>query len=117
MSRSQHSDAELAPLIVHVQSNDGHFCLRGGGEHPTLYRVLSNSEVLMLPAKSGFYEIVLFELYNSALGGHLGAKKTLLTLQQQVWWPFMRAHVDTYVARCPTCQRVKDRTQRPPGPL
>ena len=117
VSRCQHSDPKLTPFIVHAQSHDGHFCLHGGGEHPTLYRVLNDSEVLVLPAKGGFCEIVLHELHDSALGGQLGAEKTLLALQQRVWWHCMRAHVDAYVAGCPTCQRVKDCTQRPPGPL
>ena len=80
MSHSQNSDPKLAHLIIHAQSNDGHFHLHGGGEHPTLYQVLNDSEVLVLPAKGGFREIVLCELYDSALGGHLGAEKTLLAL-------------------------------------
>ena len=79
--------------------------------------MLNDSEVLVLPAKGGFCEIVLCELHESALGGHLGAEKMLLALQQRVWWPHVRAHVDAYVAGCPTCQRVKDCTQHPPGPL
>ena len=82
VSQCQHSDPKLTPLIVRAQSHNGHFCLHGGGEHPTLYRVLNDSKVLVLPAKSGFCEIVLHELYDSALGGHLGAEKTLLALQQ-----------------------------------
>ena len=80
VSRCQHSDPELAPLIVRAQSHDGHYRLCGGGEHPTLYQVLNDSEVLVLPAKGGFCESVLYELYDSALGGHLGAEKTLLAL-------------------------------------
>ena len=117
VSHSQHSDPELAPLIVHSQSNDGHFCLCGEGEHPTLYQVLKYSEVLVLLAKGGFHEIVLCELYGGALGGHFWAKKMLLTLQQRVWLPNVRAYVHTYMAGCPTCQRVKDLTYHPPGPL
>ena len=82
VSHCQHSDPELAPLIVCAQSNDGHCCLHGGRECPTLYRVLNDSEVLVLLAKGGFHEIVLCELHDSALGGHLGADKMLLALQQ-----------------------------------
>ena len=117
MLRCQHSEPELAPSIVHAQSNDGHFCLHWGEEHPTLYRVLNDYKVLVPPDKGGFHEIILFELHDSALGGQLGAEKMLLALQQQVWWPHMRAHVDAYMVGCPTCQRVKDRTQHPPIPL
>ena len=84
VSRCQHSEPRLALLIERAQNNDGHFCLHGGGEHPTLYQVLNDSEVLMLLAKGGFHEIVLCELYDSALGGHLRAKKMLSALQQRV---------------------------------
>ena len=68
VSCSQHSDPELSPLIVHAQSNDGHFHLHGRREHPILYWVLNDSEVLVLPAKGSFHEIVLHELHDSALG-------------------------------------------------
>ena len=81
LSRSQHSDPELSPLIVHAQSNNGHFRLCEEGEHPTLYWVLNDSKVLVLPAKGGFHEIVLCKLHDSALRGHLGAEKMLLALQ------------------------------------
>ena len=117
VSHSQHSDPKLDPLIVCAQDNDGNFCLHGGGEHSTLYRVLNDSEVLVQLAKGDFREIILCKLRESALGGHLGAEKMLLALQQRVWWPRMRAHVDAYVAGCPTCQRVDDCTQLPPGSL
>ena len=72
----------------------------GGGEHPTLYRLLNDSEVHMLPAKGGFRKIVLCGLYDSAMVGHLGAEKMLLALQQRVWWPRMRGYVDAYVTGC-----------------
>ena len=79
--------------------------------------MLNESEVLVLLVEGGFHEIVLCELHDSALGGQLGTEKTLQALQQRVWWPTMRAHVDAYVAGCPMFQSVKDRTQCPPGPL
>ena len=59
VSHCQLSDPELASLIVCAQSHDGHFRFCGGGEHPILYRVLNDSEVLVLPAKGGFREIIL----------------------------------------------------------
>ena len=85
VSCSQHSDPELAPLIMYTQSNNGHFQLYGGGELPTLYRVLNDFKVFVLLAKGSSHEIVFCELYNSALGGYLAAKKTLLAFQQRVW--------------------------------
>ena len=62
---------------MHTQRSDGHFQLCGEGEHLTLYRVLNDSEVLMLSAEGGYHKTVLCELHDSALGAHLGAEKTL----------------------------------------
>ena len=61
--------------------------------------------------------MVLRELHDSALGGHMGAEKTYVALQKRVWWPRMKATVEQYVAACPVCQRIKDRTTRGPGLL
>ena len=82
VSCSQNSDPELAPLTVHAQSNNGHFCLHVGGEHLTLYQVLNDSDVVVLPAKGGFHKIILCELYDIVLRGHLEALKMLQALQQ-----------------------------------
>ena len=57
------------------------------------------------------------ELHDTALGEHLGSAKTLEALQAHLWWPHMRADVEAYVAACPTCQRIKDRTTAKPGLL
>ena len=119
VSRSQHSDPELAPLIVHAQSNDGHFCLCGGGEHPTLYWVLNDSEVLVLLAKGGFHEIVLCELHDSALGGHLGAWENAIGSDSSesggpAWEPTWMQY--TWQG-APLVRGSRTGTQRPPGPL
>ena len=94
---------DLAPLISRARGQDPTFRLRGGGEHPVLYRVLDSHEVLVLPAAGGFREMVLRELHDSALGGHMGAEKTYVALQKGVWWPRMKATVEQYVAACPVC--------------
>ena len=82
---------------------DSTFRLRGGGEYPVLYHVLDSHEVLVLQTAGGFHEMVLHELYDSALGGHMRAEKTYVALQKHVWWPGMKATVEKYVAACPIC--------------
>ena len=68
-----------------------------------MYHVLDSHEVLVLPAAGRFREMVLCELHDSALGGHMGAEKTYVALQKRVWWPQMKATVEQYVAACPVC--------------
>ena len=38
-------------------------------------------------------------------------------LKKYFWWPGMKRDVVEYVARCLTCQQVKDEHQRPSGML
>ena len=71
----------------------------------------------MLPMVEGFCQLVLSELHDSKLGGHLDAACTLATLAQRVWWPRMVSNAEAYMAGCATCQWFKDRTQRKPGLL
>ena len=52
-----------------------------------MYHVLDSHKVLVLPAAGGFREMVLRELHESALGGHMGAEKTYLASQKRIWWP------------------------------
>ena len=103
-------DPALLDLLSRALGLDATFHFRGGVEHPILYRVHKGRDQLVLPSGGGFHDTVLRELHDTALGGHLGAAKTLEALQARVWWPHMRADVEAYVAACPTCQRVKDRT-------
>ena len=77
-----------------------------------LYHVAAGHNQLILPAAGGFHKLVLAELNDSQLGGHLDSRHTLAALELQVWWPGMRADVAVYVASCPMCQRVKDSTQK-----
>lgn len=43
-----------------------------------LYRLVADREVLVIPSSGGLRELVLGELHDSLLAGHLGARKTLL---------------------------------------
>ena len=55
------------------------FCV-GGGEFPALYRVSAGHDQLVLPAAGGFRELVLAELHDSQLGGHLDSRRALAAL-------------------------------------
>ena len=110
-------DPTLLDLLSCASGPDATFHFRGGGEHPVLYRVYKGHDQLVLPSGGGFRDTVLQELHGTALGGHLGAAKIVEALQARVWWPHIHADVEAYVAACPTCQRVKDRTTAKSGLL
>ena len=62
-------------------SLDPRFRIRGSGPTALLVRIPdSGSEQLVLPALGGFREIMLAELHDSAMAGHLGAAKTTSAL-------------------------------------
>ena len=67
---------------------------------------------LVLPAAGGFRELVLAELHDTRLGGHLNSCRTLAMLQLRVWWPGMHADVAAYVSSCPMSKCVKDSMQK-----
>ena len=79
-ARAQHSDPSLASLISCACGDDPTFHLRGGGDTPVLYRVSHGREQLVLPVTGGFCQLVLSELHDSKLGGHLDATRNLAAL-------------------------------------
>ena len=80
VARAQHSDPSLACLFTRACGDDPTFHLHGGGDTPVLYRVSHGREQLVLPATGGFCQLVLSELHDSKLGGHLNATRTLAAL-------------------------------------
>ena len=80
MARAQHSDPYLASLLSRARGDDPTFHLCGGGDTPALYRVSHGREQLVLPATGGFCQLMLSELHDSKLGGHLDATRTLAAL-------------------------------------
>ena len=72
--------AQLSSLLSRARGDDPTFHLRGGGNTPVLYRVSHGREQLVLPATGGFRQLVLSELHDSKLGGHLDTTRTLAAL-------------------------------------
>ncbi|KAJ2935130.1 hypothetical protein H1R20_g1983, partial [Candolleomyces eurysporus] len=60
---------------------------------------------------------ILFQLAHDRLG-HFGFKKAYATLRHDYYWPNMRTDLEVgYIPACEECQRNKDSTRRPAGPL
>jgi hypothetical protein len=51
--------------------------------------------------------MLLRYFHDTALSGHLGARKTLGKIAANFWWPRMRTEVFKYVRRFDLCQRAK----------
>ena len=80
VAHAQHANLSLACLLTHARGVDPTFYLRGGEDTPVLYHVSHGREQLVLPATGGFCQLVLAELHDSKLGGHLDATHTLAAL-------------------------------------
>ena len=60
---------------------------------------------------------ILYEAHNTPYAMHLGTIKMYRDLKKHFWWPRKKRDVVKYMARCLTCQQVKDEHQRPHGLL
>ena len=56
---------------------------------------------------------ILYEAHNTPYAMHSGTTKMYKDLQKHFWWSRMKRDVVEHVARCLTCQQVKDEHQRP----
>ena len=60
---------------------------------------------------------VLYHVHDSLLAGHLGTKKTRERVLQRFYWFQVREDVDTWVAACEECARVKEPARKTCAPL
>ena len=58
------------------------------------------------------YRDLLKRYHDRTTAGHPGVWKTWQVLQQDYWWPTMKAFVKEYVAGCAVCQQNKMITLR-----
>lgn len=59
----------------------------------------------------------LWELHDSAVGGHSGQEATLRRISQFFYWPMIKQEIIAYVQACDTCQRIKSGNTFPRGLL
>ena len=60
---------------------------------------------------------ILIEAHSSKYSIHQGATKMYRDLKQHFWWSRMKRDIVDFVAKCPNCQQVKYKHQRPGGTL
>ena len=71
----------------------------------------------MIPCTNDLRELLMQELHETAIAGHLGARKLAHALFQRAWWPKLHQSAEHFVLQCPICSRVKDSMTKSPGLL
>nr|GEY88083.1 reverse transcriptase domain-containing protein [Tanacetum cinerariifolium] len=70
-----------------------------------------------LPCYGDLRIVIIHESHESKYSIHLGSDKMYQDMKRLYWWPNMKADIATYVSKCLTCAKVKDKHQRPSGLL
>ena len=69
--------------------------------------VLYRGEALAVTCGGEIHKSLLKRYHNGITVGHPGIWKTWQALQQDYWWPTMKAFIREYVAGCAVCQQTK----------
>ena len=73
-------------------------------------------ERLVIPRAKGLNELFCSLTHDTL--GHFGTKKSNATLRQSYYWPGMHKDLEnSYIPGCEECQRNKNSTRSPTGPL
>ncbi|GJS86849.1 putative reverse transcriptase domain-containing protein [Tanacetum coccineum] len=68
-----------------------------------------------LPCYGDLRTVIMHESHKSKYSIHPGSNKMYQDMKKLYWWPNMRADIATYVSKCLTCVKLKDKHQRPSG--
>jgi hypothetical protein len=72
---------------------------------------------ICVPNVKHLKELILREAHDSTYWIHPGSTKMYKDLKTHYWWYGMKRDIAEYVSLCDTCQRVKEKHQRPAGLL
>ncbi|GKD59223.1 putative reverse transcriptase domain-containing protein, partial [Tanacetum coccineum] len=70
-----------------------------------------------LPCYGNLRTVIMHESHKSKYSIHPGSDKMYQDMKKLYWWPNMKADIATYVSKCLTCAKVKEKHQRPSGLL
>jgi transposase InsO family protein len=98
-------------------------CLRG--KSPSLYSLHDGllyverhgDTLLCIPKSSDLRLLLLHDVHDATIAGHLGFDKTYAALRRFAFWPQMSADTRRYVESCSSCQRNKAVRRLPAGLL
>ena len=106
---AQRNDAKLQELAQLVSTGDKtDFAIDGSGG--LLYK-----NRLCVPNDMELKKKILYESHNTVFTMHPGSNKMYQDMKQSYWWQGMKKDIYEYVAKCLTCQQIKDEHQVPSG--
>nr|GFA55515.1 putative reverse transcriptase domain-containing protein [Tanacetum cinerariifolium] len=70
-----------------------------------------------IPCYGDLRTVIMHESHKSKYSIHPGSDKMYQDMKKLYWWPNMKVDIATYVRKCLTCAKVKDKHQRPSGLL
>ncbi len=70
-----------------------------------------------IPDHTSLKQKIMYEMHATPYSGHLGTGNTERNIASHYWWPGMQKDVIQYVKVCPTCQKNRKPTHKPPGEL
>ena len=64
---------------------------------------------IAVPNDQGLRQLIMSELHDPPLSGHVGISKTRQSVTRDFWWPTLSEDVKAFVNTCDVCQRDKPR--------
>jgi hypothetical protein len=74
-------------------------------------------DLIYVPNIPSIFTILMREVHDVKIGGHVGMNKTVEILKRKFYWPKMQYHVQRYIASCQKCQENKSNNASPIGLL
>lgn len=121
---AQRRDDSLAPIIRYLKDGEMPSGLEPAKKrrleaewqrhsiiNDTLYRK-GDGEMPVVVIPDQYKEVLLHKFHSSIEGMHLGIEKTTKNLLTVCYWERMRKDVETYLANCDSCARIKNPHQR-----
>jgi hypothetical protein len=65
-------------------------------------------DIICVPCDKAIHEEILSEAHDSKYCIHPGSTKMYADLRKMFWWKNMKRDIVGHVARCDTCNRIKD---------
>ncbi|XP_050229187.1 uncharacterized protein LOC126678328 [Mercurialis annua] len=78
-------------------------------------KVLQHGTRLCVPELDNLRQKIMEETHGSTNSVHPGSTKMYRGIKELYWWSGMKKDTTEYLAKCPTCQQVKLKHQRPYG--
>ena len=79
--------------------------------------IIYYNDQIYIPKVPSIMNMILHEVHDSIIGGHVGMNKTLELVQRKYYWPKMYKYISTYINSCHKCQSNKSSNQSTSGLL